>query len=191
MGLSAQKRSQKLSEVLLPRDDKELQAQLEKLPIQLRAAVTLWCRGLDPEALQSLVSPRGLSELKNLGYDLTIPHPAPFDPPPQPVSKHYLIRVVGADDVPFHVHALRENSDLMLSPRGRLAGWEKAAMLDSETLAQALIAHCLPRMRKRYGAELDLVISAQTQTPHPRTERRIKEDSEAATAYLGRNEKRN
>lgn len=182
----------------IPRTEEQLQAALKALPVRLQIAVDRWCRGEDPSRWYNADKSKRSSYyrdrrlLSELGLDLEQPHPAPFAfiPPPRPELICYVVHVRYMSWAPFHMHALAEHHEAFLSPRGRLAGAEKRAELDSHSLARALADHCLPRMRKRYGSELELVVVECRMGLSTKAHQRVTEDSLQADAYLARNRKR-
>lgn len=169
----------------------EVDAVTAKLPKRLRSAVLLWATGGDYSEFLS-TSRRGYYRdqqlLRTAGLDLSTPHPAPFGKEAPAEVTYWSCRVHGLGHIPRHLVAVDGKGELGLSATGRLAGVGKIALLASKQLADAMVEHCLPRLRKRFGRDVECWNEPCTHAVSRGLRQQIEGDSSVARAFLERYE---
>jgi len=98
---------------------------------------------------------------------------------------YYSIQLQLSGQAPLKLNYQEQKNQLFLSANGALAGVGKQAYLDSPELSAQFIEAYMPRLQKRYGADVRVIIVQITSSGYvDRTTARIIKDSELARKRL-------
>ncbi|QOX81030.1 hypothetical protein FY034_18815 (plasmid) [Trichlorobacter lovleyi] len=101
------------------------------------------------------------------------------------MESYYSISLKVTQLAPEKMFRQIEKGELFLSPHGLLAGFNKMACLDSRELAKKFLDAYMPKLRKRYGADVVVSVDVWKQKKLSRHEiARIKRDSDLARKRL-------
>ena len=106
--------------------------------------------------------------------------------------EYFIIEVIGGEGFSANLHCQTEKHELYISPTGRLCG-PAAAMIESHNIAERFAEALMPRMQKKYGASINLIVAKCTTMGSPnsieRSKDQIKKNTEKITEWLEANEK--
>lgn len=101
------------------------------------------------------------------------------------METYFSISLKVAQPAPEKMFRQIEKGELFLSPHGLLAGFNKMACLDSRELAKKFLEAYMPKLQKRYGADVVVSVDVWKQQKLSRHEvARIKKDSDLARKRL-------
>jgi hypothetical protein len=98
------------------------------------------------------------------------------------MSSYFLVKLQ-TPDAPEHLLEAHAGDGLFLNARGRPCDLSKAARLESEDLARALLAACIAPLRAKFGDELSMKVM-QAAAGGAEDAQRVANDSNATRDWL-------